>query len=266
MCRVLVRSVSVLALGLLSLVSLPTIAHAQDIAPLAERLRSGDDFRVRTQAALALGASGKAEAITPLCEGLGDENTTVRAAAAAALGRLALGGQECLSKRLDAESSEEVKSVIQRALTRLKPKATITQSTLYYISIGEVTNKTQRDTAALTRKVREILAQQLENMPEFALAPEGETEAQAKAVLKKFPKAKGIYLWPKVQVKAQGRDLRLDFELSLFSYPNRDFRGSMARNLTMPDTSPGDAATEDELISAAAENLVPELAKTAPRI
>jgi hypothetical protein len=266
MCRVLVRWVWLLVATFVSLAFMPTLAKAQDIAPLAERLRSGDDFRVRTQAALALGASAKIEAVEPLCQGLADENTTVRAAAAAALGRLALGGQECLSKRLGQEGSEEVKSVIERALVRLQPKAVITQSTRYYISIGEVTNNTKRDTAALTRKVREILATQLKNMPEFALAPEGETEAQAKELLKKFPKAKGIFLWPKVQLKAQGRDLRLDFELSLFSYPNKDFRGSMARNLTMPDTAPGDTGTEDELISAAAENLIPELAKTAPRI
>jgi HEAT repeats len=266
MCRDLVRWVWCFAAALVWLALFPAAASAQDIAPLAERLRSGDDFRVRTQAALALGASGKAEAVDPLCHGLDDENTTVRAAAAAAIGRLALGGQECLNKRLERESSEEVKSVIQRALTRLQPKATITQDTLYYVSIGEVTNKTQRETAVLTRRVREILAQQIGQLQGFALAPDGETEEQAKAVLKKFPKAKGIFLWPKVQAQAQGRDLRLDFELSLFSYPNKDFRGSMARNLTMPDTSPGDAGTEDELISAAAENLVPELVKTAPRI
>jgi hypothetical protein len=40
----------------------------------------------------------------------------------------------------------------------------------------------------------------------------------------------------------------------------------MSRNLTMPDTKPGDVASEDDLISAAAENLVPELARAAVRI
>lgn len=233
---------------------------------LAERLRSGSDFRVRTQAALALGASGKADAVPALCQGLADSNTTVRAASAAALGRLALGGQDCLSKRLGAEESPEVKSVIERALTRLQPKPTITAQTKYYVSIGDVTNKTQRDGAALSRQVREALTRHIEQLTGFAVAPAGETEEQAKKLLAKHPKVKGIFIWPKLQTRAVGADLRLDFELSLFSYPNKDFRGSMSKNLTMPDARPGDVSSEDDLIAAAAENLAPDLARAAGRI
>jgi hypothetical protein len=244
----------------------PAWAQSVSVSELAQRLRTGSDFRVRTQAALALGASGNAEAVGALCEGLGDVNTTVRAASAAALGRLAAGGRECLTRRLAQEDSAEVKSVIERALVRLQPKPTLTSETKYYVSIGEVTNKTARDTAALSQQVREVLVKQLEALPGFVVAPAGETDSQAKALLAKYPKVKGIFLWPKLQTRAAGRDLRLDFELSLFSYPNKDFRGSMSRNLTMPDTKPGDVASEDDLISAAAENLVPELARAAVRI
>lgn len=59
---------------------------------LITALKSGGDFRVQTQAALALGASKNQGAVAPLCGALSDPNTTVRAAAAAALGKLALGG------------------------------------------------------------------------------------------------------------------------------------------------------------------------------
>jgi hypothetical protein len=252
---------------LLILFSAPSVeAQTPSVPELVERLRTGSDFRVRTQAALALGASGNPEAVGALCQGLGDANTTVRAASAAALGRLAVGGQDCLSARLSVEDSADVKSVIERALIRLQTKPSINGETKYYVSIGDVTNKTQRDTSALSRHLRLVLAKQIEQLPGFAVAPAGETEAQAKAVLAKFPKAKGIFVWPKLQIQGVGADLRLDFELSLFSYPNKDFRGSMARNLTMPDAKPGDAVAEDELISAAAENLVPELARNATRI
>src|SRR5262245_45547724 len=68
------------------------------------QLKNGDDFRVRTQAALALGASKSKRAVDPLCRGLEDSNQTVRAASAAALGKLKQGGEDCLSKRLDNES------------------------------------------------------------------------------------------------------------------------------------------------------------------
>ena len=44
---------------------------------LADQLKSNDDYRVRTQAALALGASGDDAAVKPLCDALGDSNPSV---------------------------------------------------------------------------------------------------------------------------------------------------------------------------------------------
>src|SRR5262249_5078373 len=91
-------------------------AQAVDIDKLVYFLQKSDDFRVRTQTALALGASKAQSAVDPLCGALEDSNTTVRAAAAAALGRLNLGGGECLEQHFASESSEAVKSAIQKAL------------------------------------------------------------------------------------------------------------------------------------------------------
>jgi hypothetical protein len=263
---VLVRFIAgLLTCGLLCWSSL-ALAQGSSIAELSQRLRTGADFRVRTQAALALGASASPDAIRPLCAALSDSNTTVRAASAAALGRLSLGGTECLTRRLGEESSDEVKSVIQRALARLAPAKVIGPDTKYYVAIGEVTNKTPRSTAALDRKVRAVLERQLGGLPGFVIAPKNETEAEAKRLLGKFKRAKGIFVWPKVVVAYAGGQLRLDLELSLFSYPNKDFKGSMSRNLTMSDAAPGDTASEDEMIQVAAERLVPDLAKNAERI
>src|SRR5579864_4991122 len=62
---------------------------------LAERLKyppvagQPDDFRVRTNAALALGATNDDDAVGPLCGGLDDPSDVVRQAAAVALKRLA---------------------------------------------------------------------------------------------------------------------------------------------------------------------------------
>src|SRR5262249_2434929 len=68
----------------LSAVAAPARA-VENGALLVRRLRSGEDFRVRTQAALALGASKDKSAIKPLCAALADDSRAVRAAAAAAL-------------------------------------------------------------------------------------------------------------------------------------------------------------------------------------
>src|SRR5689334_1980745 len=78
---------------------------------LADRLhyppQSGqvDDFRVRTNAALALGSTNDEAAVSPLCGGLDDPNDVVRQAAAAGLKRLAKpSAAGCLKRRAEIES------------------------------------------------------------------------------------------------------------------------------------------------------------------
>src|SRR5579864_2473211 len=74
---------------------------------LSERLKfppaggQPDDFRIRTNAALALGATNDEGAIEPLCGGLSDPSEVVRQASAVALKRLARpSSADCLHKRL----------------------------------------------------------------------------------------------------------------------------------------------------------------------
>src|SRR5579859_8034928 len=54
---------------------------------LVQRLKA-DDFRVRTNAALALGATNDEAVVPPLCDALADASDVVRQAAAVALKRL----------------------------------------------------------------------------------------------------------------------------------------------------------------------------------
>src|SRR5580693_7727938 len=102
----------------------PAIASAAGrVEFLAERLRypppagQADDFRVRTNAALALGATDDNDAVVPLCDGLGDPSEVVRQAAAVALRRLArTSSLDCLRRRFPAETNSAVKLQIQRAI------------------------------------------------------------------------------------------------------------------------------------------------------
>ena len=94
--------------GLLLLIALLFLAQsaaaAASVGQLSKRLRKASDFRVRAQAALALGATGSSRALKPLCRSLYDSSRTVRAASAAALGRLRKpAGSACLKKRLAKE-------------------------------------------------------------------------------------------------------------------------------------------------------------------
>src|SRR6185312_6146584 len=87
---------------------------------LIGRLRA-DDFRVRTNAALALGQTGDDAAVAPLCRALSDSSDVVRQAVAAALKRLGKASAVgCLQGRLPSESVAAVKLQITRAIESLQ--------------------------------------------------------------------------------------------------------------------------------------------------
>jgi hypothetical protein len=230
---------------------------------LISALRTAEDFRVRTQAALALGASADPRAVEPLCGALADGNTTVRAASASALGKLALGGEKCLSERLEAETNEDVKGVIARALERLGGgQPAVDGNTRFYAAIGDTTNKTQRSNASVNAEVRKYLSRELGRLSGFVVAPAGETTEQVRELKERFPSLKTVYLWPKLELGNEGGTLKLNLELSLFSYPEKAFIGSVGRRLSMPDTPVGDTASENQLIEMASEQLAPDLERT----
>lgn len=257
-------------LAVLSLFLGVASALAQDrIDDLKAALRSSD-FRVRTQAALALGASADQRAVDPLCSALSDENTTVRAASASAIGRLAMGGEKCLRDRLNAESNEAVVGVIQRALERVSGGgaggSTVDANTRYYVAIGDVTNKTNRSNQSVNSEIRKRLIKVLGKQSGYAFAPSGETVEQAKGVKQRFPQLKTVLLWPKLEITYAGGSLGLRLELSLFSYPDRSFLGTMSRKLSMSGTSAGDTDSENELIEMAVDQLAPDLAGTVAKL
>ena len=81
MIRVLARIRALLLL--VCMLGFASVVHATDrIDTLAYRLAHDDDFRVRTQAALALGATHSTRAVHPLCGGLDDSNTAFELGAA----------------------------------------------------------------------------------------------------------------------------------------------------------------------------------------
>src|SRR5215831_5431053 len=81
--RFLPSLVTILALALLA----PAASGDSRTDFLVQRLKA-EDFRVRTNAALALGATNDDGVIPPLCDALADVSEVVRQAAAVALKRL----------------------------------------------------------------------------------------------------------------------------------------------------------------------------------
>ena len=104
------------------LTMLPSIAHAQGARTqfLADKLKS-DDFRVRTNAALALGATNDPAAVEPLCRALDDPKEVVRQAAAVAHKRLGRSSSlPCLKVHKSSERNEGVRVQITRAVESIE--------------------------------------------------------------------------------------------------------------------------------------------------
>jgi hypothetical protein len=249
----------------------PSLAAADEddrVSKMSDELRNNEDFRVRTQAALALGASKDKRAVKALCEGLDDSITTVRAAAAAAMGKLALGGKDCLKTHLDSETNESVKTVIQKALDIVKSgsKPNITSDTKYYIAVGPTTDKTGRDGTSVDDVVHAAMEQSSSSLDGCVLAPRDEKVSDGKAVVSKHPKIKAFFLWPKVSAPDYtGGNLTVRFEVAVFTYPGKALKGTIPLKLTMPDVSSPDKGSEDDLIKQAAGSAFERFSANADR-
>ena len=239
-----------------------------DVDRMIDNLKNGSDFRVRTQAALALGASHSPRATTALCAGLTDPNITVRAAAAAGLGKLQLGGADCLSARLADEPSATVKSAIEKALEQVKGAAVpaIGPSTKFYISIGKTTDKSGRTGDGIDHMVRGSMVGAAGALS-MAIAPDGETAADAKKVLATHKSIKAFYLSPRVGPIEYGPDtLKVRIEIAIFTYPDKALLGNFAVPLTQQGVSGKDTASEDDLVKMAAERAMQKFPAIAAQI
>jgi hypothetical protein len=245
-------------------------AQSSDIDRLIYNLANSEDFRVRTQAALALGASKSERATPPLCAALGDSNTTVRAASAAALGRLALGsGRDCLEKRLNVETSDVVKATITKALEVIKSgggaEPAFVNDTRYYIAIGKTTDKTGRGTAEVDGIVRAAMTAKVGQTAGFLAAPANESATDAKRRLGAHAGVKGFFLSPGVAPPDYSNgNLKVKIEVAMLSYPEKNLLGSYSVNLTEPGVSPGSTQNENDLLKMAAERAVDKFATIAP--
>jgi hypothetical protein len=218
---------------------------------------------VRTNAALALGATDDEGAIAPLCGGLSDPNEVVRQAVAVALRRLARGSSlDCLRRRLPVEGNAAVKLQIQRAIEAADGPgggasaegggAPFVAAAKYYVSISPVANATSRPATEVERIVHDAIASKLGRLGEYQLAPNGESSDAAKANLTKR-RLKGYYLAVSVEKfdYADG-NLRVRVKIAVFSYPGKDLRGEVPAGATLPGTRPGDKVAEDQLMSVVA--------------
>ncbi len=231
---------------------------------LVQQLKTADDFRVRTQAALALGVTGDDAAVKPLCDALTDSNVMVKQSAAAALGKLGkTDGLTCLKSALAKETAAGTKKQMQKAydvLLGTAPPPPPGLDSKFYVSI-EVTNKSKRTLDEVEAIVRSTMQSKLLRKEGYAVAPKGETAAQA-GKLFKAKKLAGYYLIASVEAPVyDGGNLTQAVRVSMWTYPKKVLKGEFSPKLTQSDTPKTDLESERTLIKMCVENAVDDIAK-----
>jgi hypothetical protein len=256
-------------------VTLVAPASAQSrTAYLIDQLRNSDDYRIRTQAALALGASGEDAAVSPLCGALRDANLAVKVAAAAGLGKLGKpAALPCLKAAQASESAPSAKAQMDKAIAALgqasapsaapaAPAAPPPPSAdaKFYVAI-QVTNKTSRPAAEVDAIVRAAMQDKILAKKGFAVAPKGETPAQGGQVVRS-KNLKGFFLVATVEQPSYGgSDLTQVVRVTMWTYPDKALQGEFAPKLTQSGTSKGDTESETMLMRMCAENAVDSFQK-----
>jgi hypothetical protein len=108
------------ALGALS----PAHGQLSDRSAVIRVLQESRDFRARTRAALALGASADPTMAAPLARALADENPAVRAAAAEGLARVGGATQLGVLRGLARDPERQVRDAAARAVTAIEQRIT----------------------------------------------------------------------------------------------------------------------------------------------
>ena len=249
------------------LIAAPSLADGR-VQFLAERMKyppvSGepDDFRVRTNAALALGATHDDGAVAPLCGGLTDPSDVVRQAVAVALKRLARPASlPCLRGRSAVEAKPSVKLQIDRAIDAIEAaqeapaegsRGTAVATPRFYVSVSRIVNHSSRDSSEVERIVRDAIASKLAEVGGYEIAPTRETSEAARAVVTKR-RLKGYFLSVSVDpFDYSGDALRVRVKMAVFSYPGKDLRGEVPAGATLAGVRAGDSTSEDQLMGVVA--------------
>lgn len=222
----------------------------------ARKLRD-PDFKVRVNAALALGALDDDAAVSPLCGSIGDDNDLVRKAIAKGLERLKRpSGAGCLKQRIAVESDGGVKLQMQRALDAIQSGGGggggVVPNAKFYVSISPVNNQTSRPQGDVDNVIQGAIKAKLGQMGGYQIAPTGESVDGAKAAMN-GRSLKGYYLAVSLE-KFDYSDggLRVRIKVAVFSYPGKDLKGELGKGASISGARPGDKSTEDQLMNAVA--------------
>ena len=231
---------------------------------LIDRLRS-DDYRVRTNAALALGATNDDAAVQPLCGALNDGSDVVRIAAAAALQRLGRSSAlSCLRGRLSSEGAANVRGALTRAIDALAAGGgggggapPTVPNARFYVAISVGQNSSGRDSA----QVMNAITNKLASIGGYQLAPHAESPAAAQAVMQRR-NLKGFFLTVSIELVDTSQGMKGLVRIAVASYPGHDLRGEVAPYAIASGVRKGDPGAEESLLEAVAERAAEQFSQS----
>jgi hypothetical protein len=228
---------------------------------LIRMLSSSAQFRVRTQAALALGGQQSASAVTQaLAKALSDEHPAVRAASAASLGRLKDPAAVAALRSAQNDKDSSVRQAVKVALDALGSGSTAVAASsssssssaskgytpsvpaTFYVGVGLPGSQVGLSGPAL-RDLRAHVVQQVTQMEGVRLAPENEDKKAAAKVIGSA-KLVGYYVdssVTKVESKPDG-SVRAQVSVVIGTYPGRDIRAMLSGAATVSGGGGGEAA------------------------
>jgi hypothetical protein len=241
-----------LALGLLIHVHTAQADSRGDF--LIRMLSTSDQFRVRTQAALALGTRPPEPAsVKALSAALRDEHPAVRAASAGALEILKDPSALVALRAVRKDKDSGARSAIEHAIATLERSAksapaAVTPSepepsgsSVYYVAVG--TPNIQGLATPSLREVRAHVIKEVSGIGGVRIAPENEGQAQAASVLRS-KKLVGYYLDSSVTKLEQKPDgaLRAQVSIIVGTYPGRAMRVMLSGAATVSGAGSSEAA------------------------
>ncbi len=217
---------------LLACLGIATHAHAQNARTdfLIRKLQTSTHFRVRAQAALSLArVERSSESVRALIVALKDEHPAVRSSAAAALQEM----RDCSAlpalRRIARDPDPTVRSAVNQAISALEHTETQDQRGVFYVGVGSLGSNVQGIKGGSLQALRHFVKQRIATMAGVRLAPDNESEAQARSVLQKQSLV-GYYVDSSIVNVEQSSDQEVRAEVSviLSTYPGHDIRAMLS--------------------------------------
>lgn len=239
----------------------PSIASADARTDfLVRMLSTSAQFRVRAQAALALGGqTPETSIVNALVGALRDEHPAVRAASASALERLKDASALPGLRAAQSDSDGSVRTAVRNAIAALTPARVPTPAPdpivpggtgtpVYYVGVGVPGSQVGLAPPQL-RSLREHVVSQLALIQGVSVAPEGEDRSAAAKVIGSN-KLVGYYVDSSVTSIEQKPDgsVRAQVSIILGTYPGRDMRAMLSGAATV--SGGGDGAREQAVQAA----------------